>query len=371
MTEPVAAYLHIPFCDRLCPYCDFAVVTGRGDDAGRYVAAVEAEILGDAPAAPLSSVFIGGGTPSSIPPGAVGRLLDALRGRHGFASPEVTMESNPEHLSPELLEPLAAVGVNRLSIGAQSFDPDVLAALGRRHGPDEVESGVAAAVAAGFEQVSLDLIFGHPAETDASWARTLDRAIATGVDHVSTYALTVERGTALSRQVAAGAPAPDGDVQADRYEVAARRLGEAGLEHYEVSNHGRAGHRCRYNLEVWAGRPYLAYGLGAHGFRDGIRFRNVRAFDAYVDRVTSGQGPRQGEDVVDEWEQEVDRFMFGLRMRDGVVLGVAGERFVEAGAGKRLVELGVLEVEGGVARVVDPLLTDAVAREVVGLTPRR
>ncbi|NND83758.1 MAG: hypothetical protein HKN46_01265 [Acidimicrobiia bacterium] len=138
-----------------------------------------------------------------------------------------------------------------------------------------------------------------------------------------------------------------------------------------MSNHGRPGHRCGYNAEVWAGRPYLAYGLGAHGFRDGARFRNVRAFDAYVIRMESGAGPRQGVDPLGEWEREVDRFMIGLRLRDGVALGEAGARFVGTDAGRRLVEMGVLAVDRGIARVVDPLLTDGVAREVIGLSPPR
>ncbi|NND83759.1 MAG: coproporphyrinogen III oxidase family protein [Acidimicrobiia bacterium] len=217
MTEPVAAYLHIPFCDRLCPYCDFAVVTGRGSDADRYIAAVEAEINADRPAAPLTAVFIGGGTPSSVPADHIARLLGALVDRHGWDDPEVTVESNPEHLTPALLGQLVEAGVNRLSMGAQSFDPTVLAALGRQHGPTEIADGVAAARAVGMASTSLDLIFGHPEESDASWEATIDRAIALDVDHVSTYALTVERGTALSRAIAAGAPAPDDDVQADRF----------------------------------------------------------------------------------------------------------------------------------------------------------
>ena len=371
MTQPVAAYLHIPFCDRLCPYCDFAVVTGRGSEADRYLAAVESEIHDDAPAVPLEAVFIGGGTPSSVPATSIARLLTALGERHGLADPEVTMESNPEHLTPELVEGLVAAGVNRLSMGAQSFDPAVLRALGRQHGPDDIRAGVEVAKGAGMGSVSLDLIFGHPLETDASWGATLGAAIASGADHISTYALTVERGTALSRSIAEGAPAPDEDVQADRFEAAVERLGSAGFEHYEVSNHGRPGHRCRYNAEVWAGRPYLAYGLGAHGFRDGARFRNVRAFDAYVARVEAGEGPRQGVDPLDAWEREVDRFMIGLRLRGGVALGEAGAAFVTSGAGARLVAMGVLEVRDGLARVVDPLLTDGVAREVIGLSPPR
>lgn len=370
MTEPVVAYVHIPFCARLCPYCDFAVVAGRTEEAERYVAALEREIRTDAPAKPLEAVFIGGGTPTAVPASHIARVLAALEERHGFAEAEVSLESNPEHLGEELVGGLRRAGVNRLSIGAQSFDPGVLAALGRAHGPEEVMRGVEAARSGGIASVSLDLIFGHPAEDGASWHATLASAVATGVDHVSTYALTVERGTALSRAVAAGAPAPDEDVQADRYEAAVARLARAGFEHYEVSNHARPGHRCRYNEDVWAGKPYLAYGLGAHGYRGGDRFRNVRALDAYLHRVEAGESPRAGTEALDAWEQEVDRFMVGLRVRAGVRLGEAGERFAASGAGRRLLDLGVLEIVGDVARVVDPLLTDAVAREVVGLSPR-
>ncbi len=369
MSGPAAAYLHLPFCARLCPYCDFAVVTGRTGEAERYVAAVEREIAEDAPGAPLEAVFIGGGTPTAVAPELIARLLEALERQHGFALPEISLESNPEHLDAPLLEALAAAGVNRLSIGAQSFDAAVLAALGRVHAPEDIARGVLAARDAGVPSVSVDLIFGHPAEDAASWDATLDAALATGVDHVSTYALTVERGTSLSRSIAAGAPAPDEDEQADRYEAALARLGAAGFVHYEVSNHAKPGHRCRYNEVVWAGAAYLAYGLGAHGYRDGARFRNVRAFDAYVSRIESGESPRAGIDRLSAWEREVDRFMIGLRLRSGVLLGDAGERFVGSPPGRRLVDLGVLLVEGDVARVADPLFTDAVAREVVGINP--
>ena len=271
------AYLHVPFCARVCPYCDFAVVAGRDGDMGRYVDAVVAEIAGDGDFGPIDAVFVGGGTPSTVPAEAVAALVDAVARRHGLAGDaEVTMEANPEDWTGASAEAFRDAGVTRVSFGAQSTDPRVLAALGRRHGPREVGRAVRLARDAGYRSVSVDLIFGHPVETAASWERTLDDVVDLGPDHVSTYALTVERGTPLARSVAAGAPAPDPDTQADRWEAARDVLGAAGYVGYEVSNHARPGHPCRYNLAVWAGGSYVAYGLGAHGHRAGVRFRNVR-----------------------------------------------------------------------------------------------
>ncbi len=364
---PRACYVHVPFCARVCPYCDFAVVAGRNRDAERYCAAVEREIRADSPARPLEAVFIGGGTPSSVSPRLIGRILGALAERHGMASDvEISLESNPEDLGAHAVRDLAGTGVTRLSIGAQSLDPVVLDALGRVHEPDDVLRAVDAALDL-MHSVNVDLIFGHPAESAASWQETLARVVAAGPHHVSTYMLTVERGTALSRAIAGGAPAPDEDVQADRFEMAVRVLDAAGYGHYEVSNHAQPGHECRYNLDVWANRSYLAYGLGAHGYRDGVRFRNVRALDAYLSRVEAGDSPRQGEERMSEWDVELERLMLGLRLRTGVAAGQGGRAFLASDAGRRFVAMGIVSHEAGVLRVERPLLTDAVIREVVAL----
>ncbi|MEX1281119.1 MAG: radical SAM family heme chaperone HemW [Acidimicrobiia bacterium] len=361
------AYVHLPFCARVCPYCDFAVVAGRDDVMDRYLDAVEAEVAADAPIGRLDAVFIGGGTPSRVPPPRIERLLAALAATHGLhPGAEITLEANPEDWDPGTAEAMVTAGVNRVSFGAQSTDPRVLAALGRRHGPREIGAALGHARAAGIGSVSVDLIFGHPVETEASWRRTLDEVVELGPDHVSTYALTVERGTELSRTVAAGAPAPDPDTQAARWEVAADVLATAGLIRYEVSNHARPGHPCRYNLGVWGRGAYAAYGLGAHGHRDGIRRRNVRSLDAYLERIEAGADPSAGTESVAGWDAEVERVFLGLRRTAGVVAGPAGTAFLAGPTGRGLLEAGVVGLDGDRLVVRRPLLTDAVAREVLG-----
>ena len=362
-----AAYVHIPFCNRVCPYCDFAVVEGRTAEAERYVAAVVLEIERSTAWEPLDALFIGGGTPSAIAPELIGRLVRAIERKHGLgAGAEVTMESNPEDWSPQVAEGMRAAGVNRLSMGAQSFDQGVLEGLGRRHTPEQIEEAFGRSRSAGFESISIDLIFGHPVETDESWQATLERALELGPDHVSTYALTVELGTQLSRDVASGAPSPDDDVQADRYEAAQEVLGN-NLDRYEVSNYSKSGHECRYNRRVWSHSSYEAYGLGAHGYRDGQRFRNVRSLDAYLQRVEIGQSPRQGSEPIVGWAAELERLMVCLRRIEGVRLGPGGSAFLDSPDGRRLREAGVVDVVADWLVVMNPLLTDAVARVVLGL----
>ncbi|MGH8945931.1 MAG: radical SAM family heme chaperone HemW [Acidimicrobiia bacterium] len=363
-----AAYVHIPFCASVCPYCDFAVVAGRGDLAERYVSALCDEIARSEPWRPLESVYLGGGTPSHIDPSLLARVIEALDTRHGIASgAEISLEANPEDFGPERAARLRQIGFNRVSFGAQSFESGVLRSLGRRHGPAEIERSVAAAREAGFQNVSLDLIYGTPGETE--WGRSLERAVALSPDHVSCYALTVERGTPLGRAVSKGAAAPDPDVQASDYRLAEDWLGRAGYARYEVSNWARPGHECRYNLAVWAQGEYLAFGNGAHGHRHGIRYRNVRRIDVYLAAVERGEMPRAGEEEASGWAAEVDRLFVGLRRDVGVVPGEGGAVLLESPDGKRLVEAGVLAVAEGRLRVQKPLLGDEVLRAVVGLDP--
>ncbi len=320
------AYLHIPFCARICPYCDFAVVEGAEHLVERYIAAVEREIGVDEPWEPLQAVFVGGGTPSHVEPGYLGRLLDALDRRHGIESgAEISMEANPEDWSGERARGWRRVGINRVSFGAQSLNEPTLTFLGRRHRPEQVLEAVAASRAAGFDSVSVDLIFGSPDEPLAVWEDTVAQIGGLEVDHVSAYALTVERGTPLSRAVAAGAPAPDPDAQADAYDHVRRALAEANMVHYEVSNWARPGHACAYNLIVWAGGEYLAYGLGAHRHRAGRRSWNLRRFDAYLER--GGIDVESGSETLDPAGKDMERIIVGLRRRAGVIAGPLGRRW--------------------------------------------
>jgi putative oxygen-independent coproporphyrinogen III oxidase len=366
-----AAYVHIPFCARVCPYCDFAVVEGRDDLADRYLAALEAEIASAPPWRDLDAVFVGGGTPSRFGAPRLRRVVETLASRIGLApDPEITLEANPEDWTPELASGLVEAGFNRVSFGAQSFDTRVLDSLGRRHLPGTITEAVALARAAGFASVSIDLIFGTPGETAETWCSTLEKAVDLGTDHVSCYALTVERGTPLGRAVAGGAAAPDPDLQADEWEMADRALTAAGMTRYEVSNWARPGHVCRYNLAVWAQGEYVAFGNGAHGFRRGERFANVRRLDAYLERVEAGASPRSSSERLAGWAAEIDRLFVGLRRPAGVADGPGVEALLATEEGDRLRRAGVIEHTGGRLRVVRPLLTDEAERAVVGLLGR-
>ncbi len=368
LVDARSAYVHIPFCSSVCPYCDFAVVAGAEHMIDRYVDAVVTEIEMSPAWDPLDSVYFGGGTPSHVPPLALGRILSTIEARHGLRpDAEISLEANPEDFTEGRAIELRRFGFNRVSFGAQSFDGAVLEALGRRHGPDQIMSSVAAARAAGMPSVSVDLIFGTPLETDESWEQTLQRTITAGPDHISCYALTVEPGTPLNRAVIAGAAAPDPDVQADRYEMAEARLGAAGYDRYEVSNWARPGHECRYNLTVWAQGEYEAYGNAAHRYRDGVRSRNVRRLDAYLSEIEAGRRPIAGADPVSGWESEIDRLFVGLRRTEGVSDGPGVQSLIGSEKGKLLEEAGVIAISSGRLVVRRPLLTDEVHRAVLGL----
>ena len=364
-----SAYVHLPFCAQRCPYCDFAVVTMEegGDDAevARYVDAVVMEIAMAMPFGPIDAVNLGGGTPSRLTPSQLEQVLAALTDRHGITDgAEISLEANPDDWSEEYSAALVDLGFNRISFGVQSFDPAVLESLGRTHSPDQAEAAVGEAIGQ-FVTVNIDLIYGTAVESIASWEATVDRALALKPDHVSAYALTVERGTELSRAINAGAAAPDADDQADKYEHLVDRAPEARLVRYEVSNWCRPGHHCRYNLSTWAMGEYLGFGLGAHDHRAGRRSRNVRRLDAYLERVRSGRRPRAGTEELSGIEAERERIALGLRLAAGVRAGELGLRFLDSEEGQRHLAAGIVARQGDRLVVQQPLLTDAVARLVV------
>lgn len=358
-----SAYLHIPFCARVCPYCDFAVVAGQDDLIERYHEALLGEIAMIETWGPLDAVFIGGGTPSRFPPELIGSVVATLQETLGFSDDvEVSMEANPEDINTSSSRGYSEAGVTRLSMGVQSFDDSVLESLGRIHTGPQAQTAVEQAIAV-FDRVSIDLIYGHPVETESSWDTTLDIALATEPDHISAYSLTVELGTPLSRAVAAGYPAPDDDIQADRWERAAERLSPR-FTRYEVSNYATS-EPCRYNLATWAQGEYVAFGMGAHGHRGGVRTRNLRRLDRYLEAVESGRPPLAGQTVVSGWDRELERLMLGLRRSAGVRAGPGGERLLELHP--EFVEAGIVELREGRLVVVRPLLTDTVIREVLAV----
>ena len=364
-------YVHIPFCHRVCPYCDFAVVAGAEDQIDRYVAAVIREIESTQPLdGRLDAVYIGGGTPSSIDPASLGSIVATVDDRFGLADDaEISLETNPEDWSVAFSDGLMLAGFNRVSLGAQSFDPGVLAALGRRHAPDDAAAGVAHARRAGIRSINIDLMFGTPGETITSWHNSVGRALDTGVDHVSMYALTVETGTPLSREVSAGAAAPDSDDQADKWEAGAALAEASGLTRYETSNFALRGHECRYNLLTWAQGSYLAAGNGAHRHVAGERSWNIRRLDRYLEAIEHGGSAVSGSERLDAWGVEQERVVLGLRRAAGVVPAAGGSALWASAEGRRLRDAGVIDLVGDRLIVTRPLLGDQVARTVLGLQP--
>jgi oxygen-independent coproporphyrinogen-3 oxidase len=364
-----AAYVHIPFCRKVCPYCDFAVIAGT-ELADRYVAALIDEIDSADPfSEPLASVAFGGGTPTAIGAEALRSILDAVESRFGFdPEVEVSLEANPEDLSPTAALALRDAGFGRISLGVQSFDDSVLASLGRTHSASQAIEATGVSRDA-FDSVSVDLMFGTPGEDLESWRSSVAQALELEVDHLSTYSLTVERGTPLSREVTAGAPAPDPDLQADEWVIAEEMAQNAGLVRYETSNHARPGHAVVYNLVTWGQGEYAAFGNGAHRHRDGVRSWNVRRLDRYIERIENRQSPVSGEERLGAWESEVERVLLGLRRAAGVLTGAAGERLLQSEPGSAVVDAGILELVGDRLRIARPLMGDEVSRALLALTP--
>jgi putative oxygen-independent coproporphyrinogen III oxidase len=329
-------YVHIPFCASRCDYCDFATWTDRDHLIERYVDACVTDLSrrrAELPAA--TSVFFGGGTPSLIPGRQLARIIDAITRTEDA---EVTVECNPDSVDYDKLATYRHAGVDRLSFGVQSMVPHVLSALGRTHDPENVRRAVDLARAAGFRRISVDLIYGTPGESAADWRRSLEGALALGVDHVSAYALTVEPATALGRQVAAGAPAPDDDLQADAYALADTVLGAAGLEWYEVSNWARPGQACRHNELYWTGGDYLAIGCAAHGHTDGERWWNVRTPERYIAAIENGTAAVAGSEILDTDTRAEESFSLALRTRAGAVAADRAAGLVDDLVSQQLLE---------------------------------
>jgi putative oxygen-independent coproporphyrinogen III oxidase len=316
-------YVHIPFCLTRCGYCDFNAYAGLDELKPSYLRSLFREAELSSPAwegEKFVSVFLGGGTPTTVAPADLRALLMLLRDRFDLGEEaEVTIEANPDTVTQASLGAMLDAGYTRLSIGAQSFDPTVLAALERIHQPASVQSAMAAARRAGYRNVSLDLIYGANGETLDSWRRTLDEAIALGPDHVSAYALTIEPATSLGRKVASGeAPAPDPDLQADMFMLACEVLAGAGYHHYEISNWARPGFECVHNLGYWERRPYVGLGAGAHSYRDDVRWWNARPPETYMEMIAAGELPIGGSESLDPSDAYLEEVFLKLRILEGV-----------------------------------------------------
>lgn len=382
---PFSAYLHVPFCSVRCGYCDFNTYTAtelRGARQEDYATtligeiALAADVLADAGGLrPMDTVFFGGGTPTLLPAGDLARMLDAAIDAFGIVDgAEVTVEANPDTVTPEVVRTLVDAGVTRLSIGMQSAVPHVLAALDRTHRPENVRTAVEAARGAGLA-TSVDLIYGAPGERLADWEASLDAALALEPEHISAYALIIEDGTKLARQIRRGeVPAPDDDLQADMYELADARLAAAGYDWYEISNFARrtdtggADHRSRHNLAYWRGHDWWGFGPGAHSHLGGLRWWNVKHPAAYAQRLAASESPAAGRERPDADATMLERVLLLSRIREGIAIADLPEGRRDRVAG--LIADGLIEAGSALRGRVQltlrgRLMADAVVRELV------
>ena len=376
---PIGLYVHIPFCETKCPYCDFNTYARIESLIPDYVAALRTEIavwggLLDRP--PVSTVFFGGGTPSYLPVEHISSIVQAIGEAFDVAADaESTLEANPGDFTDVKLATYLELGLNRLSIGVQSLDDRLLGLLGRRHSAEQAVQAVRAATKAGFENVSIDLMYGLPHQSIDDWTRTLTGAAELGQRHISMYCLTLEGGTPMEQQVASGGlPEPDPDLAADMYLTAEEAMDERGYHHYEISNWALPGRESRHNLTYWRNRPYLGVGPGAHSYLSGHRFYNIKSPKEYIrllgDRQQKGaaidglSAESIGAVPVVETVEAIDRplemaetMMLGLRLDGGITVEEFTERFGVSPSrvyGDTLAELesaGLLDTIGDAVRL--------------------
>jgi oxygen-independent coproporphyrinogen-3 oxidase len=380
-TRPFGIYVHVPFCVTRCGYCDFNTYTAtelgpaasRESYAGLAIEEIRLarKVLGSADM-PVSTVFFGGGTPTLLPPGQLGAILRAVDAEFGLApGAEVTAEANPETVTGQTLAALRGSGFTRMSFGMQSSVRRVLSVLDRVHEPGRPARCAAWARAAGFEHVSLDLIYGTPGETDDDWAESVSAALAAGPDHISAYALIVEEGTRLAARIRRGElAAPDDDAMADRYLAADRLLGSAGLRWYEISNwaSGDAA-ACRHNLLYWTDGDWWGIGPGAHSHVGGTRWWNVRHPAGYAARLAAGASPGQAREILTPRERSTERIMLQTRLAAGLPvaeLDQAGMSAAADAAADGLADPAALAAGRVILTSRGRLLADAVIRALTG-----
>jgi oxygen-independent coproporphyrinogen-3 oxidase len=325
---PFGLYVHIPFCHARCGYCDFVTFTGKGDQRGAYVRALQKEIelysknppflplqKGGQEGGFLSTIFLGGGTPSLLEPAHIDDLFSSIR-RHLRIAPdaEITLEANPESVDAARLTAWRAAGINRLSFGLQAYDDGLLKSMGRLHNVAQFEHAYRMAKEAGFSNLSIDLIYGLPGQSLDSWNKTLQSTVGLAPEHLSLYALAIEEHTPFS---AAGVTV-ESDLQAQMYDRARVFLAEQGYPQYEISNFARPGLECRHNMIYWRAQNYLGLGVGAVGCVDGRRWENHKNLSSYFKDVDAGRLPVIKEEHLDEPTRRFERLMLGLRLREGM-----------------------------------------------------
>ncbi|WP_447954367.1 radical SAM family heme chaperone HemW [Sphingopyxis chilensis] len=378
MAEPLALYVHWPFCVSKCPYCDFNSHVRESVDQTVWRGALLADLRHEAALLPdrrAGSIFFGGGTPSLMPPATVARVIAEAEALWGLADDvEITLEANPNSVEVANFADLAAAGVNRVSIGVQSFDAEVLEFLGRAHSEDEARRAIATAQEH-FARVSFDLIYARPGQTMAAWESELAGALAFGTDHLSLYQLTIEPGTRFATLAAKGdLTIPDGDTAADLFDATQAMTRSAGLPRYEVSNHALIGQESRHNLAYWRYADYAGVGPGAHGRRLGQATERHKKPENFIAAVTrNGHGLKVEADLPAQ-ERATEAMLMGLRLTEGIDLariearsGLPRDAFVDGEAVARLEKQGLMRSEGARLAVTDDgiLLLDSILSEVV------
>jgi oxygen-independent coproporphyrinogen-3 oxidase len=322
-------YIHVPFCARRCSYCDFAIAVRREVPSAKFAELIEREWAGwqdhaawhESPA--LDTIYFGGGTPSRLDPASISRLLQVFRAdRSVTAGAEVTLEANPDDVTPSIADAWLAAGVTRISLGAQSFDPAVLEWMHRTHDASQIGVAMQTLRSAGFNDLSLDLIYAVPQALGRDWFADLDRALALAPTHLSLYGLTVEPATPLGKWTARGESLSlDDDHAAQEYLVAHSRLKAAGFEHYEVSNAGLPGHRARHNSAYWRRAPFIGLGPSAHSGFGSLRRWNVREWTEYRRRAEAGESLMLEQETLDDNQVDLEALYLGLRTSDGLPAG--------------------------------------------------
>jgi putative oxygen-independent coproporphyrinogen III oxidase len=334
MSAPLSFYVHIPYCLRRCGYCDFNTYTPTELKTGSDLAAVSNGYIDQlikeidmaklevSDAKPIPTIFFGGGTPTLMEVSDLGRVLEHLKLRFGFAEDiEITIEANPDTVTKEKLAGLLEIGINRISFGMQSAATHVLAVLDRTHNPENVIKATNWAKEVGFKEISVDLIYGAPGESISDWEATIDAALQLPITHISAYALIVENGTKLAAQVKRGEVIiPEDDQTADKYLLADKKFSEAGFTWYELSNWAKPDSGCRHNIAYWENANWWGIGPGAHSHISGKRFWNVKHPNAYRERIEGGVSPVMESELLSESEKESERIMLRIRMPHGIPL---------------------------------------------------
>lgn len=360
-------YVHIPFCPQVCPYCSFYKEASDANKTTAFLDALLEEARRVAGLIPLrpETVFFGGGTPTALGVGQLEYLLDGLRGILDFGGVvEWTMEMNPATVSAGKARLLRDFGVTRVSMGVQSWDPGLLRVLGRVHTAGQAEESYALLRRAGFDAVSLDLIFAIPGQSDHQWEETLERTVALGPDHVSAYCLTFEEDTEFMRRHLDGEFAVDEEWEARLHELGRARLSAAGYPSYETSNFAPPGRECRHNLAYWRGADYAGLGPSAFSTLDGRRVRNVPDTSAYIRRIAAGVSPVDFSEEIDAGTRRRERIAFGLRLSEGIPSGLVADRRDEV---ESLIGHGLLAERDGRIRVTarGALLADGIAASLI------